>query len=836
MKSFYLLIAALWSCSVVFAQAPAAGAPPAGMAQTGSRIAGQVIDSLSGKPVEYATVSLARWGTTKNINGALTDGKGNFKIANVTPGQYKLTVSFMGYQAKSVKVTAEAGKLEQNAGKLLLLPSANVLKEVAVTGEVPVVENRVDKVVYNAEKDATVSGGNAGDVLRKVPMVSVDQDGNISLRGNQNVRILINGKPTGAVAASAADAMRMLPADQIKNVEVITSPSAKYDAEGSGGIINIITKKKEMSGVSGSISGGVGTRQNNGNANLNVNKNKLSVTTNFGGNATWPQTTNLFFNSFTPSSGTEQLQRGNSRTSRYGYMASGNVSYDFNDFNSLSTGIRLNEGRFKTDGTTSNSRSDNSVALEAYERDNYNKTKFGGFDWNADYTHKFKTQGHELSLAGQWSHSLNNTDFFTLYSSDVFADVRGDNHAKNDEYTAQLDYTLPLSKVVKIEAGGKGIFRDIKSPSNFYTVAGDGFVFDDLLSNVYTYNQDVYAGYTVLSLQMSKTVGLQVGGRVEYTDIEGRSENAASGVAPASNDYTNFIPSFAISKTLKNFQSVRFSYSKRIQRPSLQFLNPFRDVSNEQSQRQGNPQLAPEVTHSLELNYSAMPSPGSMINTSVYFRHTTDIIESFAKPDTYNGKEVVFTTYDNTGDNNSFGASLYGSVNPVKNLTLRGNVDVFTYKPTASNAFTDYAATSKTYAQYKAFISGSFNFPANFVAETFMILNSPRRTFQGENPSFSMWVMSFNKQFLNKKAKIGINVVDPFNENKHFRSKVNTGRLVQESDFSIPFRSVGINFSYSFGKVNFTPQPRKKRGVNNDDLKQDNGQGGQGGQGMGSGN
>ncbi len=825
----YLLIAALLCSTVAFAQMPQGGPPTL----TG-KISGLIIDSLTRKPVEYATVALTRVGAAKSTNGALTDNKGTFKIENVVPGKYKVTVSFMGYQTKVIEVSTSAQKPDANAGRIILSPSANILQEVAVTGEVPVVENRVDKVVYNAEKDATVSGGNAGDVLRKVPMVSVDQDGNVSLRGSQNVRILVNGKPTGAVAASTADAMRMLPADQIKNVEVITSPSAKYDAEGTGGIINIITKKKEMSGVSGSVSGGLGTRQNNGNANLNINKNRLSITANFGGNSTWPQTTETFNSSLTPADNILRVQTGTSRTSRYGFRTSGNVSYDFNDYNSLSSGITVGQGRFKTDGTSLSNRFTNENLSEAYSFDNLNKTKFGGFDWNADYVHKFKTQGHEISLAGQWSHNNNNTDFSSLYSLESLKDKTGENDATNDEYTIQFDYTLPLSKAVKLETGAKTILRDINSTSDFYTsVNNSPFAFDDDLSNVYTYNQDVYSGYAVLSFQLPKGYGLQVGGRLENTQIEGTSANARLGIEPISNSYTNFIPSFAISKTLKNFQSLRLSYSKRIQRPSLQYLNPFRDVSNDQFQRQGNPELSPEVTQSVELNYSAMLSKTSMINTSLYFRHTTDIIESFVKSETYEGRPVSLTTFNNTGNNNSVGASFYGSVAPVKNVTFRGNVDVFSYKPNASGQFANFAGSSKTYAQYKAFISGSYTLPQNFVMETFMIFNSPRRTFQGTNPSFNMWQLSFNKQFLNKKAKIGVNVVDPFNESKHFKSDINTAGLVQVQDFSIPFRSFGLNFSYSFGKVNYNPQPKKKRGVNNDDLKQD---GGQNGQGMGGGN
>ncbi|WP_069658183.1 outer membrane beta-barrel family protein [Arcticibacter eurypsychrophilus] len=348
-----------------------------------------------------------------------------------------------------------------------------------------------------------------------------------------------------------------------------------------------------------------------------------------------------------------------------------------------------------------------------------------------------------------------------------------------------------------------------------------------LLSNTYVYNQDVLSGYAVLSIQASKSVGLQVGGRMEHTNIDGNSGAGNAEQLSVKNNYTNFIPSFAISKNLSPVQTLRLSYSKRIQRPSLQYLNPFKDISNDRFQRQGNPNLSPEISQTVELGFSTMIKK-SMINTSVYFRHTTDIIESIARPDTYEGKPVTLTTFDNIGNNNSIGTSLFGSIVPLKGATLRGNFDIFTYKPSTGSSFTELAGEAKTYALYKAFVSGSFTLPNNLIAETFFILNSPRRTFQGRNPSFNMWQLSLNRQFLNKKAKIGINVVDPFNETKHFKSSIKSAELTQQSDFGIPFRSVGLNFSYQFGKTNFNPQPKKKRGVNNDDLKQDSGQQGTG--------
>lgn len=841
MKSLFLLLMGVLSVNTLFAQVPGGGAP-----SIIGRISGTVIDSATQRPIDYASVSLGRATSNKSTNGGITDSKGVFKIDNVAPGKYKLTIAFIGYQTKVISpITTTDGKPDVNLGRILLTSTTKNLKEVSITGEVAVIENRVDKVVYNAEKDATVSGGNASDVLRKVPMVSVDQDGNVALRGSQNVKVLINGKPSGAMAANVGDAMKMLPADQIKSVEVVTSPSAKYDAEGSAGIINIITKKSNMSGVSGSISGGVGTRQNNGNANLNINQNRLSISGNVGGNYTWPQISRVNFQSSGPGNGTFRSQVGDSETKRYSGMGSGNVSYDFNASNSISSGIRFSQGGFNTDGLSNNvnqfiDKNNNNLPVDQrYDITNDSEMQFGGFDWNGDYTRKFKKAGHEFTLAGQWSHGKNTTDYSTDYTA-FNPDQIASNDGINDEYTIQADYSLPINEKVKLETGVKTILRDITSNS-LVQIANSGiYEVSDLMSNDYLYNQDVYSGYAVMSFQLPKSVGLQVGGRVENTAIDGREQSVNPAFAPFSNSYTNFIPSLSISKTIKS-NTFRLSYTKRIQRPSLQYLNPFRNTSNAVAHSIGNPNLSPEVSQNLELNFSTFVKT-SVLNASVYYKHTDDIIESFVRQDDYettdeNGLSkivpVSLTTFDNIGKNNSIGGSFFGQINPIKALTLRSNLNVFTYKPQATTEFEKASANIGTQVLYNAFVSGSVTLPKGLVTETFLIINSPRRTFQGTNPAFNMWVLSLNKQILNKKAKVGINVIDPFNERKNFKSEINSNGLVQNSNFSIPFRSIGVNFSWQFGKVNFNAQqPKKKRGVNNDDLKQDGGQGGQGGQGM----
>jgi hypothetical protein len=286
MKRILLLIIVICASITAKAQLPVGGGGIVG------KISGTVIDSLTKKPVDYATISIYKSGAKTPINGVLNRRKRELQINNILrAGKYKITVSFIGYPTKTYDpVETTASKPDNHMGTLVIAPSAKALKEVQIVGQTPLIENKIDKIVYNAEKDLTAAGGNATDVLQKVPLVSVDMNGNVAIRGDGNVRVLINGKPSGATSASLSDVLKTIPADQIKSIEVVTSPSAKYDAEGSAGIINIITKTKNASGISGSVSGGVGTRQNNGNMNLNYNKNRFNFSANLGGNLTWPQT------------------------------------------------------------------------------------------------------------------------------------------------------------------------------------------------------------------------------------------------------------------------------------------------------------------------------------------------------------------------------------------------------------------------------------------------------------------------------------------------------------------------------------------------------------------
>ncbi|HXI00347.1 MAG TPA: TonB-dependent receptor [Sphingobacteriaceae bacterium] len=821
MKRLYFLSVILFLTSSVYAQVPGGGAPSV----TG-RISGTIIDSITKKPVDYAAVAVGKSGSGKNTNGSLTDEKGSFKIDNIAPGAYKVTITFLGYQTKIIDpATTTPGKPDLNLGKIILSPNQKMLGEVVVEGQASIIENKIDRIVYNAEKDVAISGGNAADVLRKVPLLSVDMDGNVSLRGSQGVKVLINGKPSGAMAGSVADALKAIPADQIKNVEVITSPSAKYDAEGTSGIINIITKKNNLEGVSGSVNAGVGTRQNSGNLNLNARKGRLGVTGNGGGYYSWPALSKLTYERSNINRDTLLTQSGESRSDRLATNGSIGADYDFNNFNSVSSNIKFNW--FET-GVNGSNLSKTIAGANQYDftRETDNQFGLNGFDWNSDFTHKFKKQGHEISFAYQLTKSHQNNDYTSIFSNNPVQE-RGSNDATNTENTLQVDYIKPFKKIT-LELGAKTILRDILSvaqtdgfnPATNTTSQLPGRNYD------YDYGQDVLAGYTTLAFTLGKKLGVKAGVRYETTDINGESLGQTTAGLFKSN-YENLVPSITLSRTFKDFSSVKLSYNQRIQRPSLFYLNPFLNSSDAFNQQQGNPSLKPEQAHNVDLNFSKFIKK-TVINASVYYRRTNDIIESIVRPKLFTNPQtglvqtVSLTSFDNIGSNNSFGFNFFGQINPIKALTFRGNMNVFSYDINTVNSLA--SPSDDVYLVYNGFFSTTITLPKAFVIETFLVTNSPRRTSQGKNPSFNMWNIGMKKEIYKKKGSIGLTVIDPFNERKNFRQSIQSSSFAQTSNFSVPFRSVGVNFSYRFGKLTASPAPRRKRGVTNDDLKQGEGQ------------
>lgn len=788
------------------------------------KIEGIVLDSVTHQPVSFATVTLKKHGSSILQDGVLSDDEGRFKFDDINVGNYDIYISFLGYLEKSQNVETTLKNPDADMGTIFLAQSTVILDAIEIKEDKALIENKADRLVFNAENDASISGGDATDVLRKVPMLSVDLNGNVSIRGSQNIKILINGKPSGMFSSNVADALKMFPADQIKKVEVITSPSAKYDAEGSGGIINIITKKENIDGIAGSVNASVGNRQNSLFTNLNAGKGRFGLSS--GGSLFYstPADGILTFSRIdTISSGIRSFsQSGNQTTSRLGGSGSVSAFYDFNGYNSINSAFTFRGFGFDVDGSTSVTLVDpNDIFNDTYARKNIGDNFFGGFDWNTDYTHKFEgKEGQELSLSVQYSKQNNNQDYVIQEVHEVLSvfdrNANLFNEGVNLETTIQSDYTHPFSKRIKMEIGAKSVFRNIISDYNTQIPSLEGFTEQN---ETFNYGQDVYAGYGSFTFTLPSSYSIIAGLRYEQTKIDGVF--ASDAASAFENSYSNYLPNFTLSKALKNFKTLKIGYSQRIQRPSLYYINPFNNSADFINRVVGNPNLEPEIVHQVELSYN-FTFKGFTTFSSVFYKNTQGIIEQILSIDPLG---LSVNTFKNIGKNNAVGLNTFISKS-INVFTIRTGGNISTYD---AEGIVSGVKTSRNSYEYNVFLNGEVKFSGTVKGDFFGFFRSPVRTIQGDNPSFSIFGFGIKKEF--KNSSVGIRIIEPFRPNKYFDSNIYGPGFSQNSSFGIPFRSFGVSYSYKFGKVDFKERKSK---VKNQDLKQGGEQ--QGGGNMGNGN
>ncbi len=789
------------------------------------KITGQLIDEETKEPIEFATAILLDSDFGKEIQGVLTDEKGRFSLVDVVKGTYDVQLSIMGYEDKVIKkIKLSPEKPDEDLEVITIAEQAIQIEGAEVTAEASLIENRIDKIVFNAEKDATNVGGNAADVLRKVPLLSVDLEGNVTLRGSQNIRILLNGKTSGLFANSVADALKAIPAEQIKKVEVITTPTAKYDGEGSAGIVNIITKKKTVEGFSGSINSSIGTRQNNAGLSINAAKGRFGF--NAGGYTffSWPRdgTYNFYREDYLSDGSIRVLDQGGVYSNNIiGYSGNAGAFYDFNAYNSINMSLRANGFNNFRDGVTTVAFNDPLFNInQLFDRNTNGKTLNNGLDWTTDYKKTFKKPEQEFTLAFQLNTNLSDQDDEKQQALDdalLRQEQMNTNDGRNYEYTIQTDYVHPFSKKAKLEIGAKGVLRRINSDYSLqdYDFSLQQFVVNSLATDIFTYDQDVYAGYASMTFSLDKEDkwGAVAGARYENTAISG--EFNSGDTAPFENSYDNILPSFILTRKLKGFSSIKLSYTKRIQRPSLFYVNPFTNNTDERNIVYGNPFLNPEITQKYEVNYNTFVK-GVVFNASLYYNLTEDVIESFL---TVDDAGVSQTSFQNIGTNNSYGFNFFTSFTLFKKWTIRGNVDVFTYDVSGN---LNGESLSRQTMNWNGFLSSSYDFGKGLKAEAFGFYRSPRLTVQGSTPTFSMISFGASKELFDKRASLGISIIEPFQRDKSFPSTLEGPGFYQISDFTIPFRSFGIKFSYRFGKLDFKGGKRNSK-IRNDDQKEGEG-------------
>ncbi|MET4076840.1 TonB-dependent receptor [Hymenobacter sp. UYCo722] len=797
------------------------------------RIAGTITDAATNKPVSYASVAVLD-AANNPVNGGVADDDGKFVLAGIPAGTYTVQVSFLGYTNVSRPgVTVVAGETTA-LGTIGMASSAQKLGEVVVTGQKAIIEERVDRTVYNAENDQTTRGGDATDVLKRVPMLSVDLDGNVSLRGSSSIKVLINNKPSTIAAGSIADALKQIPADQIKTVEVITSPSAKYDAEGSGGIINIITKTNTLRGATLGVNISAGLRSSNLGLQGGLRTGKMGFSLSGFGRGQY-NTPGEFTNtqvtrSLGTGAATTTLQRADSRQQGIFGRYSLGWDYDINKFNSLQASVSYGtrSGNNYQNGLLRTSYAGTTATGSPYStdlRDTYSKDLSGTLDASLNYTHSFEKPQHEISLLTLFSRNDRTNSFTnTIYqSSDPRSPARivNDNPSYNEEYTVQLDYQNPISKTQILEVGAKNILRLVNSDYATVSYGTNGEVLPAVgllsASNVFTYRQNVTAAYAAYTLGLPKGFTLKPGLRYEYTTIDANFAKSEAANIP---NYGVLVPSVNFSRKLSNGNLVKLAYNRRIQRPSLQFLNPNVNAQNPKNVSQGNPYLSPEYTNNYELGYNMLVKRVNL-GLSTFIRNTTGSIEALRS---VRGADTVSTSYANIGQQNAYGGSINANLNGAK-LNLNAGTDF--YYATLTNNVPDrnFNASNQGFV-FSGRLGGSYNFTPVWGVQAFAYFRGNQVQLQGNQSAFYFYTMGIKRDFAEKRGSLGFGLDNFFTPSITIRNNVVSPLIDQASRNELHSLGFRVSFSYRVGKLTAGPS-RRGKSVNNDDLKSE-GEGGGG--------
>ncbi|MCO6461134.1 MAG: TonB-dependent receptor [Saprospiraceae bacterium] len=795
--------------------------PFGGMSAKGTgKMSGGIIDSMSRQPIEYVSVALRKAGQSDPIDGIMTDNKGMFRFKELKNGKYDVFITFLGYDDKIIRNVVISDSLsDQMLGRIFLSPSSKMLDEVVVKGEQGIVENKIDRMVYNAGKDVTNKGGNAADVLRKVPTLSVDLDGNLSMRGSQSIRVLINGKPSAVMASNVADALKMIPSDEIDKVEVLTSPGAKYDAEGSAGIVNIITKRKTIKGVSGNVNISAGTRSAFAGANVTLKMDKVSFTAGAGGFG-WRAKGNLLSERIAG----DYLLTQSGRNDMNGLGGRGNlgIDYDITDKDNIAASATFGKFGMHLNNSIVSNQSFAGITNQHYRRDQDSENNNYSTDVNLDYKHKFKKENQELTLSGQYSNNYRPTHYEINQLND--ADIlnyqeQSNNKGTNREITAQADYSHPFSKNFTLDLGVKSIFRRIESNFVYDTtqLASGAIIRDEGRSNEFGYLQNVMAGYTEGTWNITSQIGLKAGVRYEKTTIEG---DIFKDTHLLNNTYANLMPSGTLSYKWGS-NGLKVSYNQRLQRPSLFYLNPYTNEADPKNITVGNPKLNAELSHNVELGYNKFFGLSS-VNIAVYRRFTNNAIEAVRL---FKGDTMV-TTYFNQANNTNTGLNISGNVMKGYKFMVGGNIDVSYVE--AENKTLGINNTGINYG-----VNGFLNWTIyeSWGIQAYGGFRGPTITSQGKSTSFYFYGIGAKRDLLNKKATLSIGLDNPFTPYQKMKTELNV--------YGAQFKSVSkfyafggrISFNWMFGKMSFSN--KKGQGIENNDLKKGGDGQGMGGQGMG---
>lgn len=805
-------------------------------AQTGATVSGKLVDANTGQALDFASVSVTN--KADNVTkGIQTDLNGNFKISGLSDGTYTFKATFLGYLTltqDNIQITPSNRTVQ--LGSVKIKPAKGVLKEVVVTGQRSQIKLSTDKKVFSVDQSLVSQGGSATDLLTNVPSVQVDVEGNVALRGSNNVRVLVNGKPSAISGGSVADILQSIPASAIENIEVITNPSSKYDAEGQSGIINIVLKRNAQLGFNGSIAGTLGNQKTqNASLNLAYQTAKVNLFGNYSyrkanriGNGytnrtTYPGTADAIFQNQV----SDQKFAFNSHNIRTGI----DINLDPKTVLTFSDNINIRDrDRYQNGGTGITTKN---VLTQKLAQDNFSGNSGNNFDLNADFSHKYKQQGQELTANVGYSSQKEDgsENLYTKYN--YYSPAKADSIFRQNNYTTgrqrnlnfQADYTMPLGKESKLEAGYRSTFnRNDNDYRAFALVNGteNQFLYDATRSNHLIYNEQVHALYTNYQRQFGK-FGVQAGLRLEDAHIRSR---LAGTTDQFKQDYFRVYPSVFLSDKLTENQTLQLSYTRRVSRPRDRQINPFLDRSDPLNYQQGNPNLRPEDTHAFELSYMNYWN-ALTLTSSVYYRYTNENIQQVRLP--LDSVRTV-TKFENINSAANAGYELIAKLTASSKLDLTGNVNVY---------YRNIKGDPALFVQSTSGYAFNGNLTANIKPVKKLGIQL-RGDYQGKQViaqgySKAMYGLDAGMRYdITKALNISGNVRDVFNTRK-FGSIINNTSVTipysSESYRRFSFRTISFTLSYRFGSSGAEQKKKKNQdqdngGGNPDDM---------GGGGMGGG-
>lgn len=797
-----------------FAQGPPASGGEA------IKITGTVIDQETRQPLEYATLVLQSIADPDKVNGGITDIDGKFEV-ETAPGNYTASIEYIGY--KTYQVSQKTFNESIDLGTISLTISASELEGVEVVGEKTTVEVRLDKKIYNIGKDLTTSGATISDALGNVPSVNVDIEGAISLRGNENVRILINGKPSALAGFGSTEALRQLPADAIEQVEVITSPSARYDAEGTAGILNIILKKEKTLGFNGSVNTNIGYPASSGitvNANLRTDTFNIFNTTGYRyrdapGNA-------FFDNTYT--SGRFDRVVEDRIYNRLGKSFNTNLGaeYFLTETSSITGSIfyRTSTGEDLTENTNRRfelGQSDNITFREEEENEDDESYQFA-----LNYVNNLDDDGQKLTVDFQYSNQdeIKNSiieERRTLPDEDLIVLENVFENEKENEYLIQADYVLPIGDA-QFEAGYRGTLEEEITDYRLDSLDQNSgrFVLNENLTNKFTYNENVHAVYSQYGNKFGKFSFL-FGLRLEHTQLKGQLNSEFDdstfeeelGVDVDANFDKKYLGLFPTLNLIFEFdqegkENISLGYNRRINRPGGWYINPFPSRSSRTNIFQGNPDLNPAFSNTFDLGYLKRWEKLTL-TSSIYYQQETDAFERVQESTgqiTTDGIEIVRSIPINLSTENRYGAEAGILYNPKKWLRLNSSFNVFKFSSEGVFNNVDYGNDNTSWF---ARFSSKVSLPAKVEWQTNASYNGPRQNAQTKSEGIFSLDLAFSKDILNNNGTLSLNVSDALNSRKR-RSFTETDFFTSRSKFQWRERMFTFSFIYRFN------QPKEREG------------------------